>query len=91
MNLKSTALLLAAIMLASNVIIPAEAAGKKKDASAVGAATPMATMAPLTASECERLGGTVNDLDTNCRATGTSCTTKTLNNGTHTACITEAN
>ena len=84
-------LLLAAIIVASSFIIPAEAAGKKKAAAAGGAELPMSTMAPLTVSECEHLGGDVATVGTDLCKGGKACTTSTLNNGIHTVCINEAN
>jgi hypothetical protein len=72
-------------------MIPAESAGKKKGVAATGADAPMSTMAPLTTSECERLGGSVNTVGTDLCKGGKACTTDTLNNGVHTVCITQAN
>ncbi len=84
-------LVLVSVMLASSFIIPAESAGKKKGITADGAGLPMSTMAPLTASECERLGGDVTPVGTDLCKGGKACTTSTLNNGVHTVCINEAN
>lgn len=90
MKKRNSFFILAAIILAASNFIPAEAAGKKKATAATGAETPMSIMAPLTATECRRLGGEVNDLAVECRGTKKSCTVATLNNGTHTVCINEA-
>ena len=84
-------LMLTAVIMASSLIIPAEAAGKKKGVAATGADASMSTMAPLTASECERLGGDVNTVGTDLCKGGKACTTSTLDNGIHTVCINEAN
>lgn len=78
-------LALAAMMTA----IPAEAAGKKKGA-ANGAETPGQSMAPLTAGECERLGGSISS-NPKCKGTGKQCFVSTLDNGDHSMCIDEAN
>jgi hypothetical protein len=88
---RTPTLLLAALIVASSFAIPAESAGKKNGAASSGAALPMSTMAPLTQSECERLGGTVIPEGSMCKGTGKACFTNTLNNGAHTVCITEAN
>lgn len=91
MNLRIPTLILAAVMVASSLSIPAESSSKKKAAAASGASVPMSTMAPLTASECERLGGDVSTVGTDLCKNGKACTTTTLDNGLHTVCITEAN
>ena len=91
MNLRIPTLILAAAMVASSLSIPAESSSKKKAAAASGASTPMSTMAPLTASECERLGGDVTTVGADLCKGGKACTTSTLNNGIHKVCITEAN
>jgi hypothetical protein len=91
MNLRIPTLILAAAMVASSLSIPAESSSKKKAAAPSGASVPMSTMAPLTTSECERLGGDVNIVGPDVCKGGKACTTDTLNNGIHTVCITEAN
>ena len=91
MRHRTLTLILSAVTIASSLIIPAEAASKKKGAAATGADAPMSTTAPLTASECERLGGDVNTVGTDLCKGGKACTTNTLDNGIHTVCITEAN
>lgn len=91
MNLRTPAFILLAIVVASSFGIPAESASKKKAAAASGASVPMSTMAPLTVSECERLGGDVSTVGADLCKGGKACTTSTLDNGIHTVCITEAN
>ncbi|HUQ38412.1 MAG TPA: hypothetical protein VM144_18745 [Aestuariivirga sp.] len=78
-----------AFLLTLLVPLGAAEAGSKsaKDSAAAGQALPASQMAPLTASECKRLGGRVSN-DANCKA-GKECTTQTLDGAWHTACITE--
>ena len=85
---KASSLMMASIVAITTFAVPAEAAGTKKGATAGGAELPASTMAPLTASECERLGGTVLP-NPNCKTTKESCTVSTLNNQVHTVCTTE--
>ncbi len=78
-----------ALALALLVPLGAAHAGSKsaKDTAAVGQALPASQMAPLTASECKRLGGRVGN-EPKC-GKGKDCTTQTLDGVWHTACITE--
>lgn len=77
-----------ALAAAMALAIPAEAASKKKSFNN-GAETPGMSMAPLTASECERLGGEVYS-NADCKGTGKSCFVSTRKNGDHWVCIDEA-
>lgn len=78
-----------ALLLALLVPLGAAEAGSKspKDTAAAGQALPASQMAPLTASECKRLGGRVGN-EPKC-GKGKDCTTQTLDGVWHTACITE--
>ena len=92
MRNKSCSLIAVAVLIATACIIPAQAGKKKYGASAGDGNTPAPSMSPLTASECERLGGTVIDSASNsCSSTGKACFTSTRKNGDHWVCITEAN
>ena len=67
----------------------AEAGTKRKGAATTGQELPSSQMAPLTAGECQRLGGNVITTGTrNCKS-GKICSSDTLNNGHHTVCIDE--
>lgn len=78
-----------ALLLALLVPLGAAEAGSKsaKDTTDAGQALPASQMAPLTASECNRLGGRVSN-DANCKV-GKECTTQTLDGAWHTACVTK--
>lgn len=65
----------------------AEAGSKRIGAASTGQELPASQMAPLTAGECKRLGGTVST-DKNCK-TGKDCTTFVLGGSTHSVCIDE--
>jgi hypothetical protein len=65
----------------------ADAANKK--GAAGGAELPKSTVAPLTVSECQRLGGEVY-ANPDCNKTGKSCHVRTLGSGEHWVCINEA-
>ena len=60
---------------------------KRTSTVTTGQELPSSQMAPLTASECKRLGGRVSN-EANCKA-GQECTTQTIDGAWHTACITE--
>lgn len=75
------------VFLATTV---AEAGSKRTGAATTGQELPSSQMAPLTAGECQRLGGNVVATGTrNCKS-GKICTNDTLNNGFHSVCIDEA-
>jgi hypothetical protein len=82
-------LAIAALTVATLSTLPTGALAKQKGVEG-GAQLPMSTMAPLTASECERLGGDVIRTS-NCKGTGKACSVNTLDNGQHMICINEAN
>ncbi len=78
-----------AIVMATGLSLATDSHAKTK-AVAGGAQLPMSTMAPLTESECERLGGSVIPAGTGqCKGTGKACFVDTLNNGSHITCINE--
>lgn len=77
-----------AAALMALAVLPVDALAKKK-AAAGGAVLPHSSMQPLTASECERLGGQVYD-NPDCKKTGKSCFMSTLDNGDHWICVNEA-
>jgi hypothetical protein len=83
----------ACCVLALAVLMPLGAAEagskstKRIGTTVIGQDLPSSQMAPLTAGECKRLGGRV-DNETNCKS-GTECTTQTLDGAWHSACITE--
>ena len=90
MNRITFSVAIAALAVAALSSLPTDALAKQKGAAS-GAELPMSTMAPLTASECERLGGVVIPAGTmTCKGTGEACFVDTLDNGAHTVCITEA-
>jgi hypothetical protein len=80
-----------AFLLALLLPLGAAEAGSKStkptDTAATGQELPSSQMAPLTASECKRLGGRVGN-EPKC-GKGKDCTTQTQDGVWHTACITE--
>lgn len=88
MTRTALSLAIAALAVAALSALPADALAKKKGVAG-GADLPRSTMAPLTAGECERLGGQVYD-NPSCKKTGKSCFVSTLNNGDHWLCVNEA-
>ena len=82
-------LAVATLVMAAGLAISNQSHAKTK-AVVGGAEVQMSTMAPLTESECERLGGSVIVAGTGqCKGTGKACFVDTLNNGSHITCINE--
>lgn len=65
----------------------AEAGTKSTGTTAAGQELPSSQMAPLTAGECKRLGGTVST-NKKCKQ-GKDCTVSHLNGAMHTICVDE--
>lgn len=78
---------LSAILLALVLLAPASAEAGKKRATSAGQELPSTQVADLTAGECKRLGGFVED-NRRCRS-GKTCITITRDLVEHSSCIDE--